>query len=502
MPTPSTHSRFRRSALVAALCVLIPLTALAQVPDGSSTNGSGSLPDGSIIEGSSSGSSTGSSTGSDTGSGTNTGDGTGTTSYDSPNTYNLGGGTVSLATAIFNGGTVTNGTIDATTSFTAYSGSVSAQLTGAGSLTKSTAGTLILSGGATYTGGTTLTEGTLQTEAGLTGDVANSASLVFAHTGDRTYSGTISGTGSVTQNSGILRLSSAQTYTGTTTINGGYFVLPGTVDQGLSASTTVHIANGANFDLSNRETTIAGLTGSGVVYSFGGDSGHLIVNLAWNQNQTFSGSLGGGYAAFALTKTGGGKLTLSGTNTNTGNITVSAGTLVVDGSVAAPVYVASGATLGGSGSFTNFAQITAGAHLAPGNSPGTITFTNNLSLEAGAVLDFELGTISDLILVNGGTLFGSASTGGITLNLSDAGGFGPATYTLFDFTGATLSDFDLTDFTIGSSPAGYTYSLAFAGNTLALTAATAVPEPATVALGLGLAGLVAVLVRRRRLVRS
>lgn len=484
MPTPSTLSRFRRSAFIAALCVLIPLTALASVPDGSSTNGGGSVPDGSSTDGSV-----------PDGSSTN-GGGTGTTSYDSPNTYNLGGGTVSLATAIFNGGTVTNGTIDATTSFTAYSGSVSAQLTGTGSLIKSTAGTLILSGGATYTGGTTITEGTLQTNAGLSGNVANSGNLTFAHTNDYAYSGTISGTGSVTQNSGILRLSSAQTYTGATTINGGYFVLPGTVDQGLSASTTVHVANGANFDLSNRETTIAGLTGGGTVYSFGGDAGHLTVNLASNENQTFSGSLGGGFAGFALTKTGGGKLTLSGTNTNTGNITVSAGTLVVDGSVAAPVFVASGATLGGSCSFTNFAQITAGAHLTPGNSPGTITFTNSLALEAGAVLDFELGTISDLILVTGGTLFGPSS-GTVTLNLTDSGGFGAATYLLINGTGATLSDFDATDFAIGTAPSGWNYVFGLNGNNLELTV-SAVPEPATYAALTGLAALGLAFWRRRR----
>lgn len=497
MRTLPTRSRFRRSAFVAALCVLLPLTALAQVTDGSSSNAGGSVPDGSTTGGSGSGG------GSPTGSGTVIGDGTGTTSYDSPNTYNLGGATVSLATAIFNGGTVTNGTVDASTSFTAYSGSVSAQLMGTASLTKSTADTLILSGGATYSGGTTITEGTLQTNAGLTGNVANSASLVFGHTNDRTYSGTISGTGSVTQNSGILRLSAAQTYTGATTINGGYFVLPTTVDQGLSASTTVHVASDANFDLSNRATTIAGLTGDGTVYSFGGSSGHLTVNTAVGENQTFSGSLGGSYASFAFTKAGDGKLTLAGNATNSGNITVSAGTLVVDGSASASVNVSSGATLGGSGVFTGLASISAGAHLAPGNSPGTIRFASGLALASGTILDFELGTTSDLINVSGGTLTGPSS-GTVTFNFSDSGGFGQATYHLFSFNGATLVDFDASDFSVGTAPSGWNYAFNLTSDYLDLvvTAGSAIPEPSTVALGLGLAGFVAVLVRRRRSVRA
>ncbi len=122
-------------------------------------------------------------------------------------------------------------------------------------------------------------------------------------------------------------------------------------------------------------------------------------------------------------------------------------------------------------------------------------------IEAGSILDFELGATSDLIVVSGGTLTGPSS-GTVAINLIDSGGFGAGTYTLFDFSGGAtiLNDFYLTDFVFGDTLAGYDYSLGFAGETLVLTAvASAIPEPsAAVALaGLGVLGA-AVLRRRRR----
>ena len=56
--------------------------------------------------------------------------------------------------------------------------------------------------------------------------------------------------------------------------------------------------------------------------------------------------------------------------------------------------------------------LTSGAILAPGNSPGTLTLTNGLTLAAGAVFDFQLGatqSTSDLTVITGGTLSGAAS---------------------------------------------------------------------------------------------
>ncbi len=553
------RARIFAGLLIASLC----LPTLASAQSGSTGSETG-------ITGSETGM-TGSETGSTgmTGSG---GGGTGDQTF-GPGDTDLGGGTLTLARAIFNGGTVSNGAIDASSEHEVSRGQVTAILAGSGSLSKITADTFIVASTSTYTGTTTVSDGTLQignggttgsiastsiannaslvfnrsdtltyggtisgsgslTQAGtgtliltsdntytgtttvsagtlqlgagasgglINGNITNDADVAFNRGGDYTFGGVISGTGNVIQNGSILRLSSAQTYTGTTTINGGIFVLPTGTDQGLSASTKVRVATGASVDLSNRALTVAGLTGNGTVYSFGGSSGHLTVATPNGESQVFSGVLGGSQADFALTKSGTGTLTLGGANNYTGDTTVSAGALLVNGSLGnTAVTVSSGANLGGSGTFGGLVSLSSGAHLAPGNSAGTLTFNSGLTLLSGSILDFELGTTSDRIVVAGGTLTGPAS-GTVTLNFSDAGGFAAGTYLLFDFSagGVTTDSFDLADFTFGSTIAGFNYNLAFNGNTLALTA-SAIPEPSTVAVGLGAVALAAVIVRRRR----
>jgi len=330
-------------------------------------------------------------------------------------------------------------------------------------LVKTGTGTLTLTGAETHTGGTTISAGTLQignggTTGSVAGNITDNATLAFNRSDALTYSGVVSGTGALTKlGSGNLTLSGANTYSGGTTVSAGTLM-------GNTTSLQRNITDNAAlvFDQASAGTYAGVVSGTG-----------------------------------SFTKSGSGTLTLTGANTYTGATNVSAGTLRVNGSLAhTALTVASGATLGGSGSIGGAAEFLSGAHLAPGNSPGTLTFTNGLALDAGAILDFELGPTSDLIRVSGGTLTGPSS-GLVTLNLTNAGGFTAASYTLFDFSGATTSSFTASDFTFGTTIAGYTYSLALVGSTLQLTT-SAIPEPATYAAALAVAALCAALVRRRR----
>jgi len=75
-------------------------------------------------------------------------------------TFNLGGFSETVGAVTLAGGTITNGTLTGS-SYDLRSGSISAVLAGNAGITKSTEGTVILSGSNTYSGGTTISAGTL-----------------------------------------------------------------------------------------------------------------------------------------------------------------------------------------------------------------------------------------------------------------------------------------------------------------------------------------------------
>src|ERR1700736_6236238 len=81
---------------------------------------------------------------------------------------------------------------------------IAAPIVGAGSLDKTGDGVLALTGENTYLGGTTISAGTLQignggTTGSIVGDVTNNGSLVFNRSDVVSFSGNISGTGSLSQ---------------------------------------------------------------------------------------------------------------------------------------------------------------------------------------------------------------------------------------------------------------------------------------------------------------
>jgi len=177
-----------------------------------------------------------------------------------------------------------------------------------------------------------------------------------------------------------------------------------------------------------------------------------------NSNTTFAGTITNGTSTtsphlVALTKIGNGTFTLTGTNSYGGGTTVSNGVLFVNNTGGGAtgtgaVTIVSGATLGGSGVIAG--PVTVNGTLSPGNSPGTLTVSNNLVINNSGILQYNLGTNSDLTAVSG-----NLTVNGI-LNVTDSGGFTNTTYTLFTYGGSLANN----GLTVGATPnAGFDYSI-------------------------------------------
>jgi autotransporter-associated beta strand protein len=146
------------------------------------------------------------------------------------------------ATAVANSGLLTFSNDHNAT----FPGSVS----GSGALLKEFSGTLTLTGAATHTGGTTINGGTLQvgnggTTGALSGNIANSATLAFNRSDSSTFGGAISGAGAVVKTGlGTLSLTTANTYTGGTTVSNGTLLVNNTTGSGTGTG-TVSVQSGA-----------------------------------------------------------------------------------------------------------------------------------------------------------------------------------------------------------------------------------------------------------------
>lgn len=343
--------------------------------------------------------------------------------------------------------------------------------------------------------------------------VNNNLVVNAAGTGSVNLSGAggsaLSGTGNVTFTSSnpagttVTLAGNNSAFTGNLVVDSG--TLRVNSANALSSANTVAVNSGtATFNLFDNNQTIAGLNdganGGGLVTNSSGNVRTL--TLGGSGTYAFSGSLAAATPAnLALTKNGAGRQTLTGNSTYTGATNITAGTLIVGvngvGSLGnTAVTVGASAALGGSGTIGG--PVTISGTLAPGNSPGTLTINNSLTLNSSASTLMELGgsLISDYDRVIGVTNL--TLDGVITVSLVNAytPGFGDS-FDLFDWSGLlTSSGFNIaTDLILPTLGGGNSWDTsAFLTN----GTITVVPEPSTTALAVTGGAALLVWLRRRR----
>ncbi len=325
---------------------------------------------------------------------------------------------------------------------------VSGALTGAGKLTKSGDGTLVLGVANNYAGGTVINSGKLQvnnnTATGAGGITNNAATLriqgalvldnlvdfegncglEFNGVGGNNTALRGNWVGGGTVNVYFQSANTAQTFT--IGGNGHMWDFTGTVDFGTntgflrinnenstvnfgSSNATFNIGTG-NGALNQRNggttTHLGALMGGPNTKLVGrgntGASGVTTYSIGGNNLSTvFEGSITNGAngataSATAITKVGTGKLTLTGISPHTGDTIVQEGILQVDGEfIAGPVanvassVTVNGGTLSGNGNLAGTVTINPGGYLSPGASVGRLS-VGTLQIASGATNLMEI----------------------------------------------------------------------------------------------------------------
>ncbi len=331
-------------------------------------------------------------------------------------------------------------------------------------------------------------------------------------------SGVISGAnGMTTHDNGVLRLTGDNTYSGGTSVRENSVLIVGH-ENALGAKTgTAFIGTTGTLDLNgfdvgsqpitlqqnssrlvnNNTSTAANVDGAITLIRVGS-----LRQIGGDGDLTLGGAIGSDANVNGFTKVGTGVLTLAGDNTYTGGTTVSAGSLIVNGSQSAGVLdVSSGATLGGSGTLGGATSIS--GILAPGaGGIGTLTVANDVTWNGGQSWLFELGTAgasigspgtSDLLSITGNNDFLKGTGSSWTFDFAGTGEQG--WYRLADWTGGTTT-FAPGDFTATNLAGGNTGEFSVQNNALYMQV---VPEPGTWTLAMaGLAGAAWSLSWRRR----
>ncbi|MBI3196789.1 MAG: autotransporter domain-containing protein [Rhodospirillales bacterium] len=329
----------------------------------------------------------------------------------SAGTLNVGvGGT---AGSLGTGAVVNNGSLVFNRSDTL---TVNGAISGSGSLTQAGTGKTILAAGLNgYTGTTTISAGQLQigngsTSGTVTGNIVNNAVLDFDLPNATTYSGVISGTGSVTQSgTGTLTLTGINTYAGPTTVSNGRLAVNGSIASNVTVASAGNLGGSGSIN--------GGVTNNGMLAP-GNSIGTLTVNGSYTQaaGSSYEVEVNAGGQADRLNVTGApGTATING-----GTVSVVAAAGVYSPST---TYTILNATGGVTGTYSNvtsnfpFLQASLGYDtnniyltLRPGGfARGALTFNQAAvggvldQSVAGSSGDFAtvIGTMSTLTLAQG-----------------------------------------------------------------------------------------------------
>ncbi len=457
-----------------------------------------------------------------------------TNTYSGGTTINTGKLVIGNSNSLGSGGlTVNGGTLDLNgnqpifTNFSGAGGTITSSIAGsilninisspstyAGSIANGVAltlqgGNLTLSGSNTYTGTTTINGGTLlggitnafgtasalvmssgtldlgglgQTFAslsGASGSITSSApgsSCTFTINGSSpaTFSGTIAnGSGIISlikSGTGIQTLSGANTYTGSTTINGG--ALQAGVNNAFGTLSSLVMSSGT-LDLNGHNQIFTSLSGSsGSITSTTLGSGSCTLTINGSSSTTFGGAITNGATQISLVKDGTGTQSFSGIH-SIHDATIVNGTLAINNNFTCSngVNVNPNAALKGSGTLV----VGAGANgvnvsgtLSPGSSIGTINITGDLTFNAGSVLRNEISPIASDRTNVSGTM--TINPGSSLVIVADSGFYDTTTYLIATANPrvGTFSSVTFPSFVV-ASPLFFQMNLLYSSNQISLS---------------------------------
>jgi autotransporter-associated beta strand protein len=288
--------------------------------------------------------------------------------------------------------------------------SVSASISGSGTLTKSGSGALTLSGTQTYTNLTTINAGSLQFSGTLPhSDITNNGSLILAPSASVIFSNNLSGSGTLTMSgTALLTLSNANTYTGGTTNTSGSLMLVNNSSIGNGPLTynggMVFIGNGA---VITNDFTVPSSTSDLSMAGTNGNTGTWAGNVVLSGGASWRPGSDGGTLIFTGNALIGGRnfIMPRGTLHIASNAVISA-----TGSACAFGRDGSGGNRSANTIIRDNAVVTLGfcnlgGTLAGGNS--TLTIQNNAVLTVNTNLDLHnvnRATATTTINLNGGTM--------------------------------------------------------------------------------------------------